>query len=99
MATLHLVNKHSASDALQACARVVQPPDAVLLLEDGVYAALPGAGADTLLHTCSKGRCVALAADVEARGLGARLAPGIGVVDYAGFVELTVACDRVMSWF
>ncbi len=96
MATLHLINKSpSASDALAACLRVLAEDDAILLIEDGVYAALTGTGTCRTLT----GIASALTADVEARGVQERLEPGIDSVDDSVFVELCTRCDRVMSWF
>ncbi len=97
MATLHLINKSpTRSDALASCLRVLAPGDALLLIEDGVYAAVADStGSQALLgHVCH-----ALAADIAARGLQTRLADGVRVIDEAGFVDLCVHCDRVMSWF
>ena len=40
-----------------------------------------------------------LGADLAARGLGEdKLADGVKVVDYAGFVDLVEAKDKVQSW-
>lgn len=96
MATLHLINKSPGrSDALTACLRVMTENDAIVLIEDGVYAALAGTEAAERLG----GLASALAADVEARGLQSRLGNGIAQVDDSGLVELCTRCDRVMSWF
>ncbi len=97
MATLHLIDKSPArSDALAACLRVIAADDALLLIEDGVYAAVAGSTAAATLpgHTTH-----ALGADVSARGLQRRLAREVKVIDESGFVELALHCDRVMSWF
>lgn len=97
MATLHLINRSPArSDALAACLRVLAAEDALLLIEDGVYAAVEDAAAAAALtgHVCH-----ALAADVAARGLQRHLARDVRVIDESGFVALAAQCDRVMSWF
>lgn len=96
MATLHLINKSPArSDSLSACLRACAAEDRILLLEDGVYAALTGSDTAAALADVA----VALEADVQARGLGGRLAAGVPCIDDAAFVDLCVRCDRVMSWF
>ena len=85
MATLHLVNH---ARALPACLARAGTDDAVLLLEDGVYAAaapLPRA-------------VFVLEADVRARGLGTRLPAEAAVIDDAGFVDLVVAHQPVVTW-
>jgi len=97
MASLHLVNRAaSSSDALQRCLSLSLPGDVVLLIEDGVYGALP-----EVFATLDRDPAVtvqALLADVEARGLHGRLANQIDVIDYAGFVELTERNNPVVSW-
>jgi tRNA 2-thiouridine synthesizing protein B len=93
MTTLHLVARSPArSDALEACLRSMAPGDALLLIEDGVYGALPDqSGPD-------EGACHVLEEDVRARGLEGRLRSGVTLVDYAGFVELVAAHERTLSW-
>jgi tRNA 2-thiouridine synthesizing protein B len=39
-----------------------------------------------------------LGPDLAARGLDGKAVEGITVVDYAGFVDLTVNHDRTQSW-
>lgn len=96
MSTLHVINHSpSASDGLSTCLRIRAEGDVILLIEDGVYAAL----AHTETARSLAGTASALLADVQARGLTDRLGEAIGIVDDAGFVELCIRCDRVMSWF
>lgn len=97
MATLHLIDKSPArSDGLAACLRVLAADDVLLLIEDGVYAAVANS---TAAATLAGHPCHALAADVAARGLQRRLTRDVRVIDESGFVDLAVHCDRVMSWF
>lgn len=87
MPALHLVNRASA---LAACLSVAADDDAVLLLEDGVYAAAAGTSPERPLH--------ALEPDVRARGLAGRLAGNTTVVSDAGFVTLVEAHQPVVTW-
>ena len=87
MPTLHLVNK---AIALPACLKVADDHDAVLLLEDGVYAAVANLAPDRPLN--------ALAPDVAARGLTDRLAPQVQVVTDAQFVALVERHQPVVTW-
>lgn len=87
MAALHLVNK---ARALEACLNVAAPDDAILLLEDGVYAAAAVAAPERALY--------ALEPDVTARGLSARLASQVETVDDDGFVRLVERHQPVVSW-
>ena len=67
-----------------------------LLIEDGVYGAIKNGKAAALLagHTVS-----VLGPDLAARGITEdKLVDGVNVVDYAGFVDLVEANDKVQSW-
>lgn len=102
MSTLHTVNRSPFShSALQSCLAICAPGDAVLLIEDGVYAALPQApSADQLQETLASGVGVlALTKDTSARGLTDRLAAGVELTDYNGFVELACTHQRIQSWY
>ncbi|XOV88565.1 MAG: sulfurtransferase complex subunit TusB [Pseudomonadota bacterium] len=93
---LHTVNKSPGmSGALAACLRFRLPGDALLLLEDGVYAALDTP--DSCLRDYPD-TVYALSADVIARGLNAGLLPGVSLVDYPGFVTLCTQYDSVKNW-
>ena len=94
---LHTVSKspHS-SDALASCLRTIQPGARLLLLEDAVYAALPGDALTTLPEGVD---CYALAADVEARGLAGQLSDLVQLADDDDFVSLSVECHAVQSWY
>jgi tRNA 2-thiouridine synthesizing protein B len=97
MSILHLVNKSPYErNSMATCAGYAKDGDAVLLIEDGVYAAIKGGkAADTLAGLDVS----VLGPDLAARGIGEdKLIEGVSVVDYAGFVDLTVAKDKVQSW-
>lgn len=100
MTALHIVNRSpTRSDALQSCLRILAPGDALLLIEDAVYAAPDTAHNRALLESCPDSvPCHALRADLEARGLQALL-PAIRTVDDGGFVELVCAHTQTISWF
>ena len=96
---LHIVNKSPFEcSALQSCLRVAQPGAAVLLIEDGVYAATATDSASALRAAASKLRFYALAPDIEARGMQGRIVQGVELVDYAGFVDLVTGHKVVQSW-
>jgi tRNA 2-thiouridine synthesizing protein B len=101
MSKLHTVNKSPfEKDALKACLAHVQEGAAVLLFEDGVYAALRGtAVAETVERALGTVKIHVLGEDLKARGFGEdRLINGISVVDYGGFVELAAEADSVQAW-
>ena len=87
VATLHLVNKAAA---WADCEPLLSPEDTVLLIEDGVYAALQAPPDGCQMQ--------ALEPDVRARGLFGRLPPSVGLASFDDFVGLVVGNDRVVSW-
>ncbi len=93
---LHTVNRSPhQNSSLADCLALCADDDAVLLIEDGVYAAIaPGAALRE-----APDKVYALQADIDARGLGSRLAEGVTVVDDAGFVRLATEHDKVVSWY
>jgi tRNA 2-thiouridine synthesizing protein B len=96
---LHTVNKSPYADkTLHSCLKAANDNDTLLLIEDGVYGALKEGEFSDLVDSAGP-RIVALVADLEARGLMDRLLNSVDTVDYAGFVELTLAHDKVVSWF
>lgn len=82
---LHIINK---ADLLNSCLRVAQSDDAILLIEDGVLAAIQSL----------KLKTYALESDLIARGLLTSIAPEVQIIDYAGFVDLTVQYHPIQSW-
>lgn len=101
MAVLHLVNRSpDDSRALEACLLRADAGDAVLLIEDGVYAAVGNASAETLRQAGNRVALYVLTPDLAARGLeAAAIHPVIAPVDYAGFVALTTRHNPIQSWF
>jgi len=99
MAMLHTVNKSPYErNTLESCLNHVKEGDVVLLIEDGVYAALKGGRAADVLSSVNGVKICALSADVKARGLDGRLVDGVEVVDYAGFVDLVEQTDKTQAW-
>ena len=94
---LHLVNKSPYDGSnLNTATSIMKSGDTLLLIEDGVYGAVKAGKAASLLegHTVS-----VLGPDLAARGIGEdKLADGINVIDYAGFVDMVEANDKVQSW-
>jgi tRNA 2-thiouridine synthesizing protein B len=95
---LYTVNKSPLSaNNLDSVLRVAPDGSPILLYEDGVYAALPGArSADAVLMALSKHPVYALDADMEARGVRTAI-EGIQVIGFEGFVELVEQHD-VAPW-
>jgi len=98
---LHLINKSPFDrNALDSCLRLATPGSSVLLIEDGVYAAMSNAvSAESVNNRMKDMTFYVLGPDVSARGLDdTPLIDGINVVDYGGFVDLVVEHDVAQSW-
>ena len=97
---LHTVNRSLlSSNSLQSCLRVATNNSAILLIEDGVYAAtLAGGNNNPLTEAISGLHIFALQEDLQARGLTELLLPNIKTVDYQGFVGLTIQYQSIQSW-
>ncbi len=102
MSVLHTMNKSPhESDALASCLAHALDGAALLLIENGVYAAARGGGAEPeITAACARLRVFALEPDLAARGIGAaRVLDGVEMVDYADFVALAAGHDTVQAWF
>jgi len=97
---LHIVNKSPLErTTLDSCLAAAQPGAAVLLIEDGVYAATRGNTAEAkLCAALGNLEIYVLAPDLEARGMAQALTGGVKPVDYAGFVELVAQHKNCQSW-
>ena len=97
---LHIINKSPLErNTLDSCLAAAQPGAALLLIEDGVYAATRGNAAEPKLRAASERMEIyVLAPDLEARGMAQVIAEGVKPVDYAGFVDLVVQHKNCQSW-
>ncbi len=97
---LHIVNKsHRQTTSLESCLRLAQDGHALLLIEDGVYAATTaGAASAGLAEAMKRVRVYALQPDLAARGVAGTLAEGVTAVDYAGFVDLVAQHPNNQTW-
>jgi tRNA 2-thiouridine synthesizing protein B len=97
---LHIVNKsHAQTSSLQSCLRLATPGQALLLIEDAVYAATAGGAASSgLAQALKQLKVYALQPDVEARGMAGKLLEGVTPIDYAGFVDLVAEHPTNQSW-
>ena len=97
---LHIVNKSpSQTRTLDSCLRLSQDGHALLLIEDGVYAATtrsPAAAA--LREAIPRLKVYALQPDLEARGVHTAVIAGVTLVDYGGFVDLVAEHPVAHSW-
>jgi len=97
---LHTVNKSPFDhNTLETCLKFAKQGSALLLIEDGVYAATRDTAVSKQVQEAMKSVSIyALKPDVEARGMQNRVMDGVRLVDYEGFVDLVVAHNAVQSW-
>ena len=96
--TLHVINKADAF-LWQLMLDALQPTDAVLLIEDAVYAALPlHPLSTTVLAAHTSVRSHVLTDDLAARGISAKIRPEFVSASYRDFVALSLLHERVVNW-
>lgn len=97
MSTLHVISHSPFGDnRLSSCLRLLGSQDALLLCGDAVYALQPGSEPLKVLQAANlAARLYALEEDLQARGIHSEIAQA---TDYAAFVELSLAYDKVNSW-
>ncbi len=96
---LHTINKSPYShQCLAECLRVCGSDDAILLIEDGVYAAL-ASGEWIALLLAKTAAVYVLQPDAAARGIADRIAIGTKAVDYTGFVQLCAEQRNMLAWY
>jgi len=94
---LHTLSAPPDSNAFRDCLAVVSSQDAVLLLGDAVYAALPGN--PQLAPLLATGAAIhVLAEDALAAGV-TEPREGVARSDMKGFVALTERYPRQMAWY
>jgi tRNA 2-thiouridine synthesizing protein B len=101
MPVLHLLREaHVSGSAVPSCLTRMSQDDSILLLENGVYLCMKGGlGFRQLSTIAERGRLYVLGPDLAARGLALDdIGKGVTVVDYAGFVDLTVKSKSTITW-
>jgi tRNA 2-thiouridine synthesizing protein B len=98
---LHTVNKSPFErNTLTSCLRLAKKGSAVLLIEDGVYAAVTGtAVSDEISERMAELSFYVLEPDIAARGLAdTPLIEGVQAIGYDGFVDLVAEHDATQAW-
>ena len=101
MPMLHIVNKSPFErNTLNSCLSLCKDGASVLLIEDAVVAARSGSSYQHKIQEAMKKHTIyALGPDLEARAVPTdKILEGIKVVDYTGFVNLTVEHENLQSW-
>ena len=95
--TLHTLAATPSSAAFDNCLRLVAPGDMILLLGDGVYAAL--ADTEACQRLAGSGAEISvLGPDAAAAGVLSRIGP-FATVDMDGFVRLSERSARQLAWY
>ncbi len=94
---LHTLNASPASPAFYDCAKVVLAGDAVVLMGDGVYAALPGSKGCAELQATGV-ELYLLIPDAQVAGV-IHPAAGFITIDMSGLVGLTERFPRQHAWY
>lgn len=94
---LHTLSTSPWHADIQGLLRLVKEGDDLLLLSDGVVAAIEGGRFLDILHSAPISLHV-LYEDVEARGLCGQISTSVVRVDYTDFVRLAVKHASQMTW-
>lgn len=94
---LHTLFHSPAYSDIESLTLLLSPDDDLLMLQDGVLAAVEGSRALEQLRA-SGATLWALEDDLHARGLRAQISPIVQAVDYTFFVALTVKHQQQMAW-
>ncbi len=97
---LHTFSKSPFSDRLFSDATsLIRSGDAVLLLNDAVYAAISTSALTDIFDKLVGVSCYAIDEDLAARGIhDAMLPPAVTRASYADFVRLTLEADKMITW-
>jgi len=98
---LHIINKSPFErNSFKSCLDHATAGDSILMIEDAAVGAIQGSlFSGNLKQALKDKRIYVLGADFSARGLDkSKIMDGIEVVDYSGFVDLTMDNETTQSW-
>ena len=95
--TLHTMSLTPNSELLESCARLISDDDCLLLLGDGLYAAVIGSKCANIMDTINC-KIYALKEDCDLAGLGNKISKGVAIIDYGGFVSLSAEHEKHIPW-
>lgn len=94
---LHTLSRSPWQCDINGMLRMVQSGDDLLLLQDGVIAAIEDSRFVEILYNAPI-KVFALKEDIAARGLNGQISAKIDVISYTDFVNLAVKHTSQMSW-
>ena len=104
MSTVHTLNKTAQNSLLnEKLSNAINQGDDVILIEDGVYQCLAlfsGSRGNAEIKSWPQQtkRIYALKDDALARGITIDI-EGISFISYEEFVQLSLNCNKVVSWY
>lgn len=100
MTILHTIQQSPfANVSLHSCLRVIQPGDALLFLQDGVYAALQNTELEVLMTSVlNEHNVYVLHDDIILRGIAEHILPDVQVIGYSIYVDLVVQHQVIQNW-
>ncbi|MFW0976809.1 sulfurtransferase complex subunit TusB [Leclercia pneumoniae] len=94
---LHTLSRSPWQCDIDGLLRMLREGDALLLIQDGVLAAIAGSSyVENITNAPIK--VYALKDDLDARGLAGQISTKIDVVGYTDFVDLAVTHTSQMNW-
>jgi sulfur relay protein TusB/DsrH len=96
MSCLHTISKSPDTQLLENCLKIIVAGDAILFIEDGTYYAKSAPKLEAIEKTF---KIYGLREDMLARGILARAADTVELIDTARFVKLCCEYDKIVSWF
>lgn len=94
---LHTLSHSPWQCDIEALVRMLREGDDLLLIQDGVLAAIEGSRFVEIL-TNAPISVSALKEDIDARGLAGQISAKIDVVGYTDFVNIAVTHSSQMNW-
>ena len=101
MSMLHIVNKSPfEKTSFRSCLNHAKAGDSILMIEDAIVGAVKDSSFSVkLAKVLDDKKVYVLGGDLAARGIdNSKIITGIEIVDYSGFVDLTVSNDKTQSW-
>lgn len=90
MSTLHIINSAKTAEELNRLMQYCLADDKILFIQDGCYV-LP-----IIQSLDVQQNCYVLLQDLNARNMTAE--EHFQTIDYGEFVDLTLSCNKTMSW-
>ena len=94
---LHTFSLPPDSRSLEDCARLISDDDCLILVGDGVYAAVIGSKSLNILNTISC-KIYALKEDCDLAGIVDKLTRQVAIADYNRFVSLSEEHEKHIPW-